>query len=145
MLICSFFLGFSVGEALPPTFFDFNRNVKNLEKKKKKKNQVGGSGAKTPTLIRERSTPFFRAKEKNSGYFFFSNLRCTRIKACSRVVIFRTQHERHQQELNNQSHALVGGLRLAFRAARPRPLPGEAGESKTPRRLQRLWGLNDFM
>lgn len=97
-----------------------------------------------PTLIRGRSTPFFRAKEKNSG-FFFSNLRCKTIKACSRVVIFRTQHERRQQELTNQSHALVGGLCLAFRAAQPRPLPGKAGESKTPRPLRRLWGLNDFM
>lgn len=143
MLICSFSLGFSVGEALPPTSFDFNRNVKNL-KKKEKKNQVRGSGANMPTLIRRRSTPFFRVKEKNS-VFFFSNLRCKRIKACSRVVIFRTQHERHQQELNNQSHALVGGLRMACHTARPRPLPGEAGESKTPRRLRRLWGLDEFM
>lgn len=69
MLICSFFLGFSVGEALPPTSFDFNRNVKNLKKKKKRTKSEDLERTCRLSSVEDR-LHFSERRRKTPGFFF---------------------------------------------------------------------------
>lgn len=78
------------------------------------------------TLIRGRSAPFFRAKEKNSDFFLLICDAEELKRAAGSLSAARSTSE-NRRELNNQSHALKRCLRFAFNAARPRPLSGKTG------------------